>query len=314
VGTSLTADGVGAEPEEDEIRAAGAVVWRPGADGPEVALVHRSRYDDWSLPKGKPLAGEHVLLTAVREVAEETGIRVVLGRRLPSTHYQLHGNRPKTVDYWAAKPADGPQPGFVPNDEVDEVAWLGLPAARDRLSYPHDVGVLDEFAAGPPDTIPFILVRHASAGNKDDWRAAGHDDDLKRPLDEAGLRQRQALATLLQCYATGQVISSLAERCIATVQSYAEATGQHVHPNSPLTVGLAGAGDVRRRVDEILGSGLPAVLCGHRENLSLIVEEACAVLGAKFSESAPLPLAGFWVLHVGSNTLASREEHHLVES
>jgi 8-oxo-dGTP diphosphatase len=304
---------VGTESEDTEIRAAGAVVWRPGTGGPEVALVHRSRYDDWSLPKGKPLAGEHVLLTAVREVAEETGIRVVLGRRLPSTHYQLHGNRPKTVDYWAARPADGPQPGFVPNDEVDQVAWLGIPAALDRLSYPHDAGVLDEFAAGPPDTIPFILIRHASAGNKEDWRAAGHDDDLKRPLDDEGLRQRQQLALLLRCYATGQVLSSLAERCIGTVQAYAEATGQDVQADPSLTVGLAGAGEPRRRVDGILGSGLPAVLCGHRENLSLILEEACAVLGAKVTENAPLPLGGFWVLHVGWNALASREEHHLVD-
>lgn len=304
---------MGTEPEDTEIRAAGAVVWRPGTGGPEVVLVHRSRYDDWSLPKGKPLAAEHVLLTAVREVAEETGIRVILGRRLPSTHYQMHGNRPKTVDYWAARPADGPQPGFVPNDEVDQVAWLGIPAARERLSYPHDAGVLDEFAARPPDTIPFILVRHASAGDKDDWRAAGHDDDLKRPLDDEGLRQRQQLALLLQCYATGQVLSSLAERCAATVQPYAEATGQDVHADPSLTVGLAEGGDARRRVDEILGSGLPAVLCGHRENLSLILDEACAVLGAKVTESAPLPLAGFWVLHVGWNALTSREEHHLVD-
>jgi len=304
---------VHAEPEATEIRAAGAVVWRPGTDGPEVVLVHRSRYDDWSLPKGKALAGEHVLLTAVREVAEETGIRVILGRRLPSTHYQMHGNRPKTVDYWAEKPADGTQAGFVPNDEVDRVAWLGIPAALDRLSYPHDAGVLDEFAAGPPDTIPFILVRHASAGNKEDWRAAGHDDDLKRPLDDEGLRQRQQLALLLQCYATGQVLSSLAERCIATVQPYAEATGQDVQADTSLTVGLAGGGDARRRVHEILGSGLPAVLSGHRENLSLILEEACALLGAKVTESAPLPLGGFWVLHVGWNALASREEHHMVD-
>jgi phosphohistidine phosphatase SixA len=236
---------------------------------------------------------------------------VVLGRRLPSTHYQMHGNRPKTVDYWAAKPAGGPQPAFVPNDEVDQVAWLGIPAALDRLSYPHDAGVLEEFAAGPPDTIPFILVRHASAGNKDDWRAAGHGDDLKRPLDDEGLRQRRELAALLQCYATGQVFSSLAERCVATVQPYAEATGQGVHPDPSLTVGLVAAGDARRRVDEILGSGLPAVLCGHRENLSLILEEACTVLGAKAAGSGPLPLAGFWVLHVGWNTLASQEEHHL---
>jgi hypothetical protein len=79
-------------------------------------------------------------------------------------------------------------------------------------------------------------------------------------------------------------------------------------------VGLAGAGQARRRVDEVLGSGLPAVICGHRENLSVILEEACAVLGAKATESQPLPLGGFWVLHVGWNTLASLEEHHLTAS
>ena len=66
-------------------------------------------------------------------------------------------------------------------------------------------------------------------------------------------------------------------------------------------------------MDEILGSRLPAVLCGHRENLSLILEEACAVLGAKVTESGPLPLGGFWALHVGWNVLASQEEHHLVD-
>ncbi len=298
--------------EESEIRAAGALLWRPGPDGPEVALVHRQRYDDWSLPKGKALPGEHVLLTAVREVAEETGVRVILGRRLPSTHYQQHGNRPKTVDYWAARAADGPQPGFIPNDEVDEVGWLGVAEARVRLSYPHDVDVLDEFAAGPPDTKPLILVRHASAGSKDKWRADGHDDDLKRPLDEVGRQQKVELARLLRCYGTAQVLSSAAERCAETVQPYADLTRQRVQTGPAFTVGLAGAGETRRRVDEVLGAGLPAVICGHRENLSVILEEACAVLGAKAPESVPLPLGGFWVLHVGWDALASLEEQHLM--
>jgi 8-oxo-(d)GTP phosphatase len=299
---------------ETEIRAAGAVLWRPGADGPEVALVHRQRYDDWSLPKGKPLPGEHVLLTAIREVAEETGVRVILGRRLPSTHYQQHGNRPKSVDYWAAKAADEPQPGFTPNDEVDEVGWMGIPAARDRLTYPHDVSVIDEFAAGPPDTEPLILVRHASAGSKDEWRAAGHEDDLKRPLDPVGRQQREELALLLRCYGIAQVLSSAAVRCVQTVQAYADLARQPMQTDPAFTVGLASEGDTRRRVDEVLGSGLPAVICGHRENLSVLLEEACAVLGAKAIESQPLPLGGFWVLHVGGNTLVAREEHHLIGS
>jgi 8-oxo-dGTP pyrophosphatase MutT (NUDIX family) len=305
---------LGGEAGENEIRAAGALLWRPGTDGPEVALIHRQRYDDWSLPKGKALPGEHALLTAVREVAEETGVRVTLGRRLPSTHYQQHGNRPKTVDYWAARAADGPQPGFIPNDEVDEVGWLGVAAARDRLSYPHDVGVLDEFAAGPPDTKPLILVRHASAGSKDWWRADGHDDDLKRPLDEVGRQQKEELALLLRCYGTARVLSSAAERCAETVQPFAALTGQRVQTDPAFTVGLAGPGEARRRVDEVLGAGLPAVISGHRENLSVILEEACAVLGAKAPESEPLPLGGFWVLHVGWSALVSLEEHHLAGS
>jgi phosphohistidine phosphatase SixA len=225
----------------------------------------------------------------------------------------VDGNRPKTVDYWAAKADEGPQPGFIPNDEVDEVGWLGLPAARDRLTYPHDVGVLDEFAAGPPDTDPLILVRHASAGSKDEWRAAGHEDDLKRPLDPVGRQQREELALLLRCYGNAQVLSSAAERCVQTVQAYADLTRQPVQTDPAFTVGMAGPGDARRRVDEVLGSGLPAVICGHRENLSVILEEACAVLGAKAIETQPLPLGGFWVLHVGWNTLVSREEHHLID-
>ena len=103
-----------------QIRAAGAVLSRRGDSGDEVAVIHRSRYDDWSLPKGKCEPGEHVLATAVREVAEETGIRVILGRRLGQARYRSLGHA-KRVDYWAARPADaGARPGFVPNDEVDE--------------------------------------------------------------------------------------------------------------------------------------------------------------------------------------------------
>ena len=107
--------------EPGVIRAAGAVVWRRGAAGTDIVLVHRPRYDDWSIPKGKTMPGEHVLLTAVREVAEEAGVRVALGRRLPTTHYVTEG-RPKRVDYWAARPVS--PDAFTPNEEVDSLAWL----------------------------------------------------------------------------------------------------------------------------------------------------------------------------------------------
>jgi 8-oxo-dGTP pyrophosphatase MutT (NUDIX family)/phosphohistidine phosphatase SixA len=293
----------------DEVRAAGAVLWRPGAQGPQVALVHRPRYDDWSFPKGKRLPGEHVLLTAVREVAEETGIRVSLGRRLPSARYDQDG-RPKVVDYWAARAAEGPQPGFQPNDEVDQLDWLEVAAARDRLSYPHDARILDEFTAGPPDTIPLILLRHAAAGSKEDWHQAGLSDDLKRPLDEEGVRQAAALAPLLGCYPMGRVLSSVAERCVATVRPYAAEAGLQVQADEAFTVGLATVERARHRVGEVVAGERPAVICAHRENLPVLLQEACAVLGTTPPDSDELPRGGFWVLHIGWSALAGAERHH----
>jgi 8-oxo-dGTP pyrophosphatase MutT (NUDIX family)/phosphohistidine phosphatase SixA len=298
---------------EDEIRAAGCVLWRPGARGPEVALVHRTRYDDWSLPKGKREPGEHVLETAVREVAEETGIAVILGRRLRSTSYQQDGRR-KVVDYWAARAAAaGPEAGFAPNDEVNLLDWLPVPAARARLSYPHDADVLDDFASGPADTFPCILLRHASAGSKDTWAA----DDLSRPLDAQGRRDAERLAPLLGCYARGRVISAPAQRCVTTIQPYAALAGLAIEIEPAFTVRLAAGAPLdsqlpaRRRIEELVAGPAPAVVCAHRENLPLLMDWACARLGAKVPDGPQLHKSSFWVLHIGGGTLACAEHHHI---
>jgi len=122
----------------ETILAAGALVWRPAAGGVEVLLVHRPRYDDWSLPKGKRDPGEHLLLTAVREVCEETSVRPVLGPRLPTTEY-LAAGRPKRVDYWSAL---GPDGRAAASHEIDAVSWVPLAQAAGQLSYAHDAAVL----------------------------------------------------------------------------------------------------------------------------------------------------------------------------
>jgi 8-oxo-dGTP pyrophosphatase MutT (NUDIX family)/phosphohistidine phosphatase SixA len=299
------------------IRAAGAVLWRPGRAGSEVALVHRPRYDDWSLPKGKRNPGEHELLTAVREVAEETGVQVVLGRRLRSTRYERDGVA-KVVDYWAARSAAAEQAEFRPNDEVDVLEWLPVPAARRKLSYPRDTAVLDDFAAGPADTAPCILLRHASAGSRTQWYAAGHEDDLPRPLDAAGIRAAEALADLLSCYAPGRVISSAAERCVATVRPFAVRAGAAIEIEPALTVGQpgdpspAGAGEAGKLIAEVVDAGGPAVLCGHRENLPALLDQAAAQFGGTVPDGPPLRKGEFWALHTGAGVLASAERHRPV--
>jgi 8-oxo-dGTP diphosphatase len=116
-----------------------------GPAGVEVLLVHRPRYRDWTFPKGKADPGESDERCALREVAEETGHRCALGRELPSVSYVDAKRRPKRVRYWEMRViADD---GFTPNQEIDEVAWVGLPRAAELLTYGHDRDVLAAFGA-----------------------------------------------------------------------------------------------------------------------------------------------------------------------
>src|SRR3954469_19679824 len=121
---------------EPEVRAAGAAVWRRGPDGIEWAVIHRPRYDDWSLAKGKLDPGEDFETAAVREVEEEIGVRGELGDELPSTSYRDNKGRSKIVRYWLMEATGAP--AFAPNDEVDELQWLSSDDALATLSYERD--------------------------------------------------------------------------------------------------------------------------------------------------------------------------------
>ena len=118
-----------------QIEAAGGVVLRAGEDGYEVCMVHRPRYGDWTLPKGKLDADETFEEAALREVEEETGLRCELGQELQSTHYTDAKGRPKLVRYWLMEVLDGE---FEPNDEVDELRWMTAHEAVDALTYERD--------------------------------------------------------------------------------------------------------------------------------------------------------------------------------
>lgn len=208
----------------DTIRAAGAVLWRDSrqADSAqlEVAVVHRPRYDDWSLPKGKLDQGETVPAAAAREVFEETGHHCVLGRFLCQVSYPVAGE-PKVVDYFSARATSGE---FAPNDEVDELRWLSVEAASALVSRSNDREVLAEFGALPADLQSVLLVRHAKAGKRDNWPG---DDDL-RPLSAAGWRQAGALRTLLPLWRPSRVHSAPRARCVQTVQAIGDDLGTEV--------------------------------------------------------------------------------------
>jgi 8-oxo-(d)GTP phosphatase len=309
----------------DEIRAAGAVVWYPAEPSARVLLVHRPRYDDWSLPKGKLQPGEHALLAAVREVAEETGLRVTLGRRLPPVHYLASG-APKRVDYWVATPENLPA-GFVPTSEVDELAWAATdavgplgsdvagqagPSGGVPLSYERDVETVAAALAGPRQTTPLLVVRHASAGHKADWPG----NDLARPLDSQGERDAWSLSSLLRCFGVSRVISAPAERCVATVRPYAAAIAAEVElePAFGVTARDDSPGsaivDGEKAVAALAAADEPVVICAHRENLPVLLAAACAELGTQPPAGRPLRKGEFLVLHRAAGRMIAAERYH----
>lgn len=203
------------------VRAAGGVVWRVSDGTVQVALVHRPRYDDWSLPKGKLEARESELDAAVREIGEELGSRVAVSRRLPRVAYRLPDGGRKTVAYWTMRHLDGT---FTASDEVDDVTWLPVPEAGARCTQDTDRAVLDGLVSTPlPDSV-VVLVRHARAGKRSEWSGPDHE----RPLDAIGRRQAQRFTTYLGYFGADRVLTADPLRCVQTVMPFAEDAGLDV--------------------------------------------------------------------------------------
>jgi 8-oxo-dGTP diphosphatase len=213
--------------ETADVIAAGGVLWRPGPDGaPEIAVVHRPRYDDWSLPKGKLDDGETAPVAAVREISEETGFTVRLGPHLGDVHYQVPEGR-KVVYWWSARALSGE---FTPGDEVDELRWLDAARAAELLSYPHDRGVLERFGEIDADVAPLLLVRHAKAGDSEDGPRDGWDgeDDSRRPLTGKGRKQAGRLVAQLRQFGAARLYSAPPLRCTQTLEPLAAELGVEI--------------------------------------------------------------------------------------
>ncbi len=246
-----------ARPATTTILAAGAVLWRyaDASDATEVAVVHRPRYDDWSLPKGKVDPGETEPVTAVREVEEETGYAAKLGRRLASVSYPVEQGT-KKVRYWTARALGG---DFIPGDEVDQLIWLPVTDAMKRVQYPHDRKVLRRFIKYPADTKTVLIVRHGLAGTKSRYKG----DDRKRPLDKRGRAQAESLVGQLLAFGATNAYAAPRVRCHQTLEPLAEELGVGID-DEPLLTEEAYADDHhagRHRVLEIAKADGTPVIC-----------------------------------------------------
>ncbi|OBB09404.1 NUDIX hydrolase [Mycobacteriaceae bacterium 1482268.1] len=262
--------------------AAGAVLWRASDDGaePEVAVIHRPRYDDWSLPKGKVETGESEPVTAVREVLEETGYRSHLGRRLASVSYPVETQGLKKVQYWAARAIDGT---FTSSSEVDDMKWLPVTAAMKQLGYPHDRKVLRRFAKVPADTKTILIVRHGTAGSKSRYKG----DDRLRPLDKRGRAQAESLVGQLMAFGADTLYSADRTRCCQTLEPLADELGLAIH-NEPLLTEEAYADDrkaARRRMLEIAVAGGTPVICTQGKVIPDLIEWWCGRDGVRPDKS-----------------------------
>jgi len=202
------------------IRAAGALLWRENPERKiEIALIHRPRYDDWSLPKGKLEEGETSLFCAFREVIEETGITPTFGRELGSVEYKEPAGL-KRVKYWSAR-APYISEKFIANEEVDEIKWLNPDEAHYLATHESDRTIIENFLTQEARTDTLIILRHTKALERGDWDRA----DSLRTLDERGLEQSEFLIQHLKPFAIDEIYTSDYTRCVQTVTPLGQSRG-----------------------------------------------------------------------------------------
>ncbi len=244
-------------------------------------MVHRPRYDDWAWAKGKLDQGEEWPEAAVREVFEETGFQVRLGRRLPTSEYSLsdQGGQPMTKQcrYWAAEVVSGD--GSLVH-EIDEVVWLDLPAAAARLSYTRDHDQLHSLEeadrSGTLSTWPLVVVRHARSRSRSSWTKA----DPLRPLNPRGRVRAKALVPILAAFGVTRVITSPSVRCLDTLSPYTATTGIPARLKSALSEEGFGQQPERAsyHLTRLLERGEPAVICSHGPVIPALLEQLASLV------------------------------------
>ena len=257
------------ELEAPLIQAAGAVLWRKSDISQlEIAVIHRPRYDDWSLPKGKVESGESHISAGYREIQEETGYESTFGPEIGTVVYKLEG-APKEVRYWAA--AATIKTGTPNPQEVDEVLWLAPKKAKEKLTNKDDRAIVDFFLEFGADTFPIILLRHAKALK----RTERDGDDGDRPLEHRGQLQAKRLLPIYLPYGISEVHTSDALRCIETIDLMARL----IEKTPIFSADLSEYGYAKDReapldyVQDLMNRGISAIVCSHNPIIPKVVQK-----------------------------------------
>ena len=290
------------------VLAAGGVLWRGDPQCPEVALVHRPQYDDWSVPKGKTKPGEHLLVTAVREMTEETGHVVRVGPRLATVRYRVtSGSRhaTKAVTYWSMRCAGG---AFAPNREVDLIEWLPIGDAVRRVTSAGDRVVLDAFVHTRRDSEALLLVRPGPTVVPARRRTA---HPPARQLNRSGRDQAAALVPILESLGVPDLRSADLPACLDMLAPFAAATGHSVRrePNLTRAEFLGHEQQIADRLMDDACSSEALVVCGQQHVISGLL----AALGRRSIVRPPhettVKKGGWWLLHHRDGAINSYERH-----
>ncbi|MFM1950913.1 MAG: hypothetical protein RL418_600 [Actinomycetota bacterium] len=290
------------------IYAAGVVCWREEKGKLLVALVHREKYQDWGFPKGKLDPGETLPITAVREVMEEAGFKIKLGRKLKVISYEVNGGEQKDVHYWASKISDKVlnKQKFTPNQEIAKVEWIDAKDALTLLSYEHDRELMQDVIQlhkkKELETRALIVLRHAKATLRTDWKG----EEAKRPLLPEGSKQAKALIPLLAAYGPKRLITSPWTRCFDTVAPYAKAMKKTLIERHQLTE-LGNAKKPARTLDvvmDMLGTSKTGLVCSHRPALPSVLKPFAAISSKEMAQEvlagSTLAPAEFLVLRLST--------------
>ena len=260
------------------IQAAGAVLWRKSESSQlEIAVIHRPRYDDWSLPKGKVEKGESHIAAGYREILEETGYESIFGPEIGEVIYEFEG-APKEVRYWSAEATV--KSGAPDLEEVDQIEWLSPKKAKEKLSNKDDRQVVDFFLDFGADTFPIILLRHAKALKRDDWDG----DDGDRPLEHRGQLQAKRLLPIYLPYGVNEFHTSDALRCIETIEPMVRSLSAVPIYSADLSE-YGYAKDKEAPLDyvqDLMDRGISAIVCSHNPIIPKLVKK---LVGKKYFNS-----------------------------